>query len=247
MRIFVLLYGLLGFAVGLGISTYQIAFVGNLFLSRTVDRGGSADSVWKALVINAVLISLFGLQHSMMSRPWFKDWWNRFIPKPVERSTYMVMVGVAYGLLFHLWQPIETVIWQVQSPALLGLLQIIFWSGWVLVLWSSHLISPLDVWGLKQTWCYLRGIPYETPTYRVSGPYKIMRHPIMLGLFMAFWAAPLMTVGHLLFAIGMTFYATMATIWEERDLIKTYPDYQEYRDKTPMILPRLWGKHRQGA
>jgi methanethiol S-methyltransferase len=236
MPIFYLLYGLLAILIGGLLSIYQICFVGNLIVPKTVDLGGGISNPWAAGIINLLLVSLFGFQHSFMARPWFKAWWTRFIPEPLERSTYMLGVGTAYGILFWLWQPIPTVVWQVSGVAA-ACLWVLFAVGWVLVVWSSHLINPWDVWGLRQSSAPIQKIPYRPLIFQSAGPYRFSRHPIMLGLIIAFWATPVMTVGHMVFAVGMSTYALLATIWEERDLIRVFPGYLPYRNSTAMIVP----------
>jgi protein-S-isoprenylcysteine O-methyltransferase Ste14 len=242
-RTFALLYGLLALAAGAVISACQIAFVGNFLLPKTVDSiGREGDSLFAALVIDIVLLGLFGLQHSVMARPWFKAFWRRIIPEHLERSTYVLLVAVAYALLFWQWRPIGAVIWQTEQPIAIWSIRILFLAGWGLVLWSSHLINPWDMWGFRHVYAYFQGVPYKPLEIQVLGPYHWMRHPIMLGLFIVFWASPLMTVGHALFATVMTAYGLIATIWEERDLIRNYPSYQDYRNSTPMIFPRFGGR-----
>jgi methanethiol S-methyltransferase len=238
-RILAVLYGLLALAAAAAISTYQIAFVGNFVLPHSVDRGGQAGSFGLALCINVVLLGLFGLQHSLMARPWFKSWCRKFIPEPIERSTYVLFVVLAYVLLFWQWRPVEFVIWQTSNPILCGLIWTAFFSGWGLLLWSSYLVNPWDMWGFRHVWAYAKGVPYTILNFQASGPYRLVRHPIMLGLYIAFWAAPVMTVGHALFAAAMTAYGMIATFWEERDLLRTYPGYAQYRDSTPMVIPWL--------
>jgi len=247
MRILALFYGLLALAVGVLISTYQIAFVGDFVVPKTVDHGGViAGSCGLALCINIMLLVIFGAQHSVMARPWFKNWWKKVIPQPIERSTYVIIVGMAYTLLFWQWRPVDTVVWHVDNVIAIWLIWAVFVSGWVVLLWASHLVNPWDMWGFRHVRAFVRDEAYKSLNFQVSGPYRWIRHPIMLGLFLAFWAAPVMTVGHALFAAIMTLYGVVATVWEERDLIRTYPDYENYRDSTPMIFPRLW-KTRQGS
>lgn len=241
-RILAAIYGLLALGAGAVISAYQIAFVGDFVLPKTVDYGGRSGSLLSSLCINSMLLGLFGLQHSAMARPWFKKWWTKAIPEPIERSTYVILVALTYTLLFWQWRPIETVIWHVENPIGVWAIRVVFAFGWVLVLWSSHLINPWDMWGFRHAWAYVRGVEYKPLYFQVSGPYHWMRHPIMLGLFLAFWSCPLMTVGHALFATMMTAYGTIATIWEERDLIRNFPDYENYRKSTPMIFPRFRGR-----
>jgi methanethiol S-methyltransferase len=221
----------------MAVSAYQIAFVGNFFVAKTIDHGGIEVSVLEALIINVVLLSLFGLQHSLMARDWFKAWWTKTIPEPIERSTYVYAVGVAYGLLFWQWRPIPGIVWSVDAPVFIWLIYAIFAAGWGLVLWSSHLIDPIEVWGLRQSVSHFLGKSVGITDFKATGPYRCSRHPVMLGLMMAFWAAPVMTVGHLEFAIVMTAYALIATIWEERDLIRDFPSYADYRASTPMLFP----------
>jgi protein-S-isoprenylcysteine O-methyltransferase Ste14 len=239
MRILAVLYGLLALAVGVMISTYQIAFVGDFLVPRTVDRGGMDGSLGISLCINTVLLVIFGAQHSIMARPWFKGWWTKVVPEPIERSTYVLLVGMAYTLLFWQWRPVTAVIWHIENQVAIWLIWAVFAFGWAILLWASHLVNPWDMWGFRHVWAFARSEAYKSLNFQVSGPYRWIRHPIMLGLFLAFWAAPTMTVGHALFAAMMTFYGVIATVWEERDLIRNYPDYEDYRNSTPMIFPRL--------
>jgi methanethiol S-methyltransferase len=237
MRFFALIYGVLAFAAGVAVSSYQICFVGNFVVPKTVDHGGTSANITLALLVNTLLLSIFGLQHSLMARSWFKKWWTRAIPQPIERSTYVFAVLVAYGLLFWQWQPIPTIIWAVENTVITWLIYAVFACGWLLVIWSSQLINPREVWGLQQTVNYFLRVESKDPDYKVSGPYRYSRHPIMLGLMIAFWAAPVMTLGHMQFALIMTAYALLATIWEERDLIRNFPSYAEYRKSTSMLFP----------
>jgi len=244
-RTFALCYGLLALVAGSVSSAYQIAFVGNFVLPHSVDRGGQSGPTVLALSIDTILLGLFGLQHSIMARPWFKSWWNKWISTSMERATYVILVGLTYALLFWQWRLIPVVLWNVEQPAAVWLLRLLFAGGWVLVLWSSYLINPWDMWGFRHVWAYIQGVPYKSLDIQVLGPYRWIRHPIMLGLFVAFWASPLMTLGHALFAAMMTAYGTIATVWEEKDLVRNFPDYEQYRNSTPMILPRL-GRRRNG-
>jgi protein-S-isoprenylcysteine O-methyltransferase Ste14 len=184
-------------------------------------------------------MNLFALQHSIMARPGFKKWWTKFVPKPIERSTYVLLASLALLLLYWKWQPMPMVIWEVQNETAITLLYGLFALGWVIVLLSTFMINHFDLFGLKQIYEYVKSIPPKPVQFKLTLFYRIVRHPIMLGFIIAFWAIPVMTLGHLIFAITTTAYILVAiTYLEERDLIKMHGEsYREYQRNVPKILP----------
>lgn len=235
-----LLYGILAYLLFFATFLYLIAFIANVpLVPRTIDgvRPGSAG---EAAMADIALILAFGLQHSVMARQGFKRWWTRFVPAPVERSTYVALASVMLLLLFVLWQPLPTTVWSVEAPALRVLLWGSFAVGWATVLLSSYLISHFELFGLAQVWRNLRGTTSAEPRFYTPLLYRLVRHPLYSGFLLAFWATPDMSVGHLLFAGGMTAYILIAIRYEERDLIAHFgDDYARYRQGVGMLAPRL--------
>jgi protein-S-isoprenylcysteine O-methyltransferase Ste14 len=200
------------------------------------------DSFWTALAINAALLTLFAVQHSVMARSGFKRWITRMIPEAAERSTYTLLSSLALILLFWQWSPMGGVIWEVRNTWGVGLMHAGFAFGWLLVLATTFLINHFDLFGLRQVWKYFRGVPYRPLKFVTPGPYKLVRHPLYAGWLCAFWFTPVMTVAHLVFAVATTAYIFVAIQLEERDLVDVHGrDYLEYRRRTPMILPALGG------
>ena len=235
-----LLYGVIAYTIFLATFLYLIAFVGDLpGMPRTVDRGGPEGSLGAAVAVNVALIALFGLQHSVMARQGFKAAWTRIVPKPIERSTYVVLASLALILMFAFWRPIPTVVWEVEGAAAL-LLWALFALGWVIVLLSTFLINHFELFGLRQVWTNMRGAAIPEPKFRQPLFYKLVRHPLYSGFFIGFWATPQMTVGHLLLAAGVSVYMLIAISYEERDLIGLFGrDYEDYRNRVGMLTPRL--------
>ena len=219
---------------------YLIAFVGNLFVPKSVDIGPTVAPALAAL-IDIGLIVLFGLQHSIMARPAFKRWWTGFIPPELERSIYVLAATAALAILLVGWQPIPTpVIWSVEAPALVTLIWVLFGLGWAILLLSTFLINHFELFGLHQLWRYMRGLPEPKPSFVQPLFYRAVRHPLYLGFIIAFWAAPVMTLGHLLFSAGMTAYILVGIAYEERDLLTAIgTPYAEYRRKVGMLLPGI--------
>jgi protein-S-isoprenylcysteine O-methyltransferase Ste14 len=235
-----LLFAILAYAVFFATFLYLICFVGNFaFAPVTVDKGPSAP-VGLAIAINVVLIALFGLQHSVMARPAFKERWTRIVPKTVERSVYVLAASAALLILFWFWRPIDAVIWDAGAGTLSGILTILFWVGWATVLLSTFLINHFELFGLQQAWLNLRGREPAPPVFHQPFLYKWVRHPLYLGFILAFWATPRMTAGHLLLAAGMSVYILIAIRHEERDLVDLFgADYEDYRQRVGMLTPRF--------
>jgi protein-S-isoprenylcysteine O-methyltransferase Ste14 len=216
---------------------YLIGFVGNVFVPKSIDSGVQGPMA-TAVMANLLLMSLFGLQHSIMARPGFKDRWTKVLPKAIERSTYVLATNIVLITLFAQWQPIPSVIWSVGGIGA-SLLTAGFWFGWLLVLASTFVINHFDLFGLRQVWLEFRGSDYTDLPFATRYFYRFVRHPLYLGFLIAMWMTPVMTIGHLLFAAGMTSYILIAIRLEERDLVRSLgSDYQDYQGKVPMLIPR---------
>lgn len=241
-RIFTFVYGLVCYVLFLGTFLYAIGFVGNLVVPKSIDSG-AVGPLWSSVLVNLGLLGLFGLQHSVMARPGFKRWWTRFVPTPIERSTYVLAASLALILLFGLWRPLPEVVWSVEGGLGRAALWGLFGLGWAIVLASTFMISHAHLFGLEQVRDHLRGgTEGSEPRFQTPGLYRYLRHPIMLGFFIAFWATPTMTRGHLLFALVTTAYILVALQLEERDLVAAFGErYENYRRRVPMFIPRFQG------
>lgn len=239
MRIAVFIYGLISYLVFFISFLYAIGFVGNIAVPKSIDSG-TAGALWPSLLINLGLLTFFALQHSGMARPGFKRWWTRIIPEPIERSTYVLFASLALILLMGLWQPMPAVVWSVEAEAGRIGLWALYGLGWGLVLVATFMISHAHLFGVKQVHQYWRGEEPAEPGFQTPGLYRYLRHPIMLGFLIAFWATPRMTVGHLVFALATTGYILVALRLEERDLVEAFGEkYRAYRERVPMFIPRL--------
>ena len=238
-RLLALIYGAVSYLIFFVTFLYAIGFVGNLVVPKSIDSGVEGPFV-PSLVIDAVLLSLFAIQHSVMARPAFKKAWTRIVPSVVERSTYVLLASLLIDLLFWQWRPLRATIWSVSNPAAVLILQIIFFAGWAIVLISTFLINHFDLFGLRQVYLYHK---YQNLEFRTRGFYRFVRHPLMTGFIIAFWATPNMTVGHLVFTIATTAYILIAIQIEERDLKSIHGEaYEDYRRKVSMLIPMPPGK-----
>ena len=237
-----LVFAIICYAIFFATFLYLVVFVGDLsFASLTVDISPRpAAPTVVAAIIDVALIALFGLQHSIMARQGFKRWWTRIVSPPVERSVYVLAASVVLILLFLFWRPIGIVVWDVTAPWLRQIIWLLFWAGWGTVLLSTFLINHFELFGLQQAWFHMLGREAEAPKFRQPLLYKWVRHPLYLGFFLAFWAAPEMTVGHLLLAAGVSVYMLIAIRYEERDLVGHFgKDYEDYRRDVGMLTPRF--------
>jgi methanethiol S-methyltransferase len=242
-RVLTITYGAASYLLGFAALVNAICFVGDIAVPRSIDRGIAAP-IGEAVAVNVLLIGLFGVQHSVMARPAFKRLWTRLVPHSIERSTYVVVAGLVLFLLFRQWRTMPAIIWDVMWPPGRLVSQLLFWLGWAIALASTFMINHFELFGLRQVYLAWRGQPHTELRFRSPLLYRLVRHPLMLGFVVAFWASPRMTAGHLLFAIALTGYILIALRLEERDLVAALGDqYREYRRQVPMLLP--WPRRRR--
>ena len=236
-RVIVLFYGIVAYMVALASIVYAIGFVGNYWVPKSIDSGPVAP-LGEALVVNVLLLGLFAVQHSTMARRGFKKAWTAVVPEPIERSTYVLLSGLVLWLLYWQWRPITDEIWRVDNAIGSTVLQVVYFGGWGIVFLSTFLISHADLFGLKQVSDHWLGKETIAPEFKTPALYKVVRHPIYFGLVLAFWATPVMTLGHLLFAVATTGYILIGIFLEERDLVATFGEsYEAYRKRVSMLIP----------
>ena len=245
-RWWILIYGLVSYLMFLGVTVYSIAFIGNLGIANSLDSPARIPLA-PALLINLGLLLLFGIQHSGMARQGFKKWLSRYIPEAAVRSTYVLVSNFAMILFFLFWQPLGRKLWEIEDAFAVGAIYGLYFLGWAVLFASSFAICHFDLFGLRQVWLHFRAQSYVPHTFRISTLYKIVRHPLYVGWLIIFWAAPVMTFSHLLFAVGTTLYILIAIQLEEKDLIRLFGrKYLDYRKRVPMLIPGIGSRKSSG-
>jgi protein-S-isoprenylcysteine O-methyltransferase Ste14 len=231
-----LCYAVLGYLSFVATICYAVAFFGNFWVTRTIDSV-AAVPIGDALLTNIALLFGFALQHSGMARPAFKRWLTRFMPQPVERSTYVLMSSLAVTAVMVLWQPMGGLVWQVGNTTVATVVRAVYFAGWGVMIIATCLIDHWDLFGVRQALACCRGETYEPPPFRAPALYRVVRHPIYLGWLLVLWASPVMTVTHLVAALGLTAYIGIGARLEERDLVRELKCYRQYQRKVPMLMP----------
>ena len=232
-------YGLFAYVLALATVAYAVGFLANVIVPKSVDAGAGLP-LGDPVVVNVALVGLFGLQHSLMARPWFKERWTRIVPEPVERSTYVLLASLALVVVMWAWRPMPEVVWTVEGPLAMGLWAV-YLGGWLLMFASTEMIDGADLMGLRQVRAFRDAREVEPIDFQTPYAYRFVRNPIMVGFLVAFWATPRMSLGHLLFAAGMTAYVLVGVKLEERDLLVAFGDrYRQYCRDVPLFVPRPW-------
>lgn len=242
-RVVSLIYGSVAYTIFLGSFLYAAGFVGNVFVPKSIDSG-HASPIGQSLLINSLLLGVFAIQHTGMARKTFKRWLTRFVPEPLERSTYVLCASLSLVLLYWLWQPMPEALWNIENVGARAAVQALFGGAWLFVFLSTVMIHHFDLFGMRQVWLRFQDQPYRDLGFRTPGFYKYVRHPIQVGFLIAFWTTPTMTVGHLLFAIATTGYIIIAVkMFEEKDLLKDHGErYRTYMDQVGGFIPK--GRYR---
>jgi protein-S-isoprenylcysteine O-methyltransferase Ste14 len=244
VNLLAVVYGICAYMVFLPTFLYAIGFVGNLVVPKSIDSGATT-ALPEAIAVNLALLGVFAIQHSVMARPGFKRLWTRVVPPAIERSTYVLLASLVLILLFWQWRPIPTPIWTVTDPRVVLPLQIVFWLGWLILLLSTFLLNHFELFGLHQVFASAAKRDLPTPEFRTPLFYRYVRHPLYLGFLISFWAAPVMSAGHLLFSAAASGYILVGIWFEERDLIAVFGDrYRRYREQVGMLLPLRSGRSR---
>ena len=239
MRLLGMLYALASYAVFLASFLYAVCFTGDFLVPKTIDSG-IGGPLLEALGVNVLLLGLFAVQHSLMARPGFKRWWTTFVPSAMERSTYVLLASLILLLIFWQWRPIGGIAWSIESPVGRAIVWAICAVGWLVVLLSTFMINHFDLFGLRQAYLAMVGAEYTPLRFTERWLYAFVRHPIMLGFLIAFWAVPTVSWGHLLFTVGCTGYIFVGLWFEERDLLAHHgDDFRRYRERVPMVIPRI--------
>jgi protein-S-isoprenylcysteine O-methyltransferase Ste14 len=235
-KLLTVLYGVLSYAFFFAVFLYAIAFVEDLPVPKTIDSGTGGPLV-PTLVIDALLLGVFALQHSVMARPAFKAWWTKIVPAQIERSTYVLLASLALALVCWQWRPLPQNVWTLTGSVATALL-VVSYAGWLVVLSSTFLINHFDLFGLRQVFAYASGREIPPPEFRTPLFYRVVRHPLFLGFIMAICVAPVMSLGHLIFGVGTTAYILIAIQFEEHDLVGVFGDtYRSYQKRVSMIVP----------
>lgn len=236
-RVLLLSYALTVYAFFLVTFALAVGFVGGLPGFKALDSGVASAPLASA-AIDLILLSAFALQHSIMARRRFKAWWTKFVPRPAERSTYVLAATALLALLIWQWRPLPDTVWSVDEPAVRIILWAVFWTGWGIVFLSTFMINHFELFGLQQAFAFATRRVFAPPGFKTPGLYRVVRHPLYFGFVLAFWAVPDMTVGHLLFATATTGYILVGILFEERDLVAHFGDsYRRYRGEIPMLIP----------
>ena len=240
-KLFTLCYGVISYALFFAVFNYAILFIGNIFVTPSLDSPGDSNLI-EALIINISLLGAFALQHSIMARPAFKRVFTKIIPAAIERSTYVLASTILLAMIVYFWQPLGGIIWQLTDPTAIAVVYGIFAIGWAILFLATFQINHFDLFGLRQVWLYFRGKPYTQLPFATPWLYRYVRHPLYVGLMIGLWAAPTMTVAHLVFAVLCTGYIFIGAKLEEKDLQKALPEYEQYQQQVPMFVPAIGTK-----